>query len=68
VYPGPAPKETAQGLVFGTDNRYGILVRAGQGVLSVTRLQLQAKKPMDWRSFLNGRRDFVGSQLGVEDD
>jgi methionyl-tRNA formyltransferase len=54
--------------VFGTDNRYGILVRAGQGVLSVTRLQLQAKKPMDWRSFLNGRRDFLGSQLGVDND
>jgi methionyl-tRNA formyltransferase len=68
VYPGSPPRETSQGLVFGTDNRYGILVRAGQGVLSVTRLQLQAKKPMDWRSFLNGRRDFVGSQLGVDDD
>jgi methionyl-tRNA formyltransferase len=54
--------------VFGTDNRYGILVRAGQGVVGVTRLQLQAKKPMDWRSFLNGRKDFVGSQLGVNDD
>jgi methionyl-tRNA formyltransferase len=68
VYPEPPPRETAQGLVFGTDNRYGILVRAGQGVLSVTRLQLQAKKPMDWRSFLNGRRDLVGSPLGVDDD
>jgi methionyl-tRNA formyltransferase len=69
VYPGPPPREAAaQGLVFGTDNRYGILVRAGQGVLSVSRLQLQAKKPRDWRSFLNGRKDFVGSQLGVDDD
>jgi methionyl-tRNA formyltransferase len=69
VCPLPPPAEAgAQGLVFGTDNRYGILVRAGQGVLSVTRLQLQAKKPMDWRSFLNGRKDFVGSQLGVDDD
>jgi methionyl-tRNA formyltransferase len=68
VYPGQPPGEAPQGLVFGTDNRYGILVRAGHGVLSVSRLQLQAKKPMDWRSFLNGRRDFVGSQLGVDDD
>ena len=68
VHPGPPPPKASQGLVFGTDNRYGILVRAGQGVLSVTRLQLQAKKPMDWRSFLNGRRDFVGSQLGEDDD
>jgi methionyl-tRNA formyltransferase len=61
VYPGQPPGEAPQGLVFGTDNRYGILVRAGHGVLSVSRLQLQAKKPMDWRSF-------VGSQLGVDDD
>jgi methionyl-tRNA formyltransferase len=69
VYPLPLPQEAAaQGLVFGTDNRYGILVRAGRGALGVTRLQLQAKKPMDWRSFLNGRRDFVGSRLGVDDD
>jgi methionyl-tRNA formyltransferase len=69
VHPEPRPRETdAQGLVFGTDNRYGILVRAGRGVLCVTRLQLQAKKPMDWRSFLNGRKYFVGSQLGVDDD
>jgi methionyl-tRNA formyltransferase len=71
AYPGPLPRQAGsraglRGLVFGTDNRYGILVRAGQGVLSVTRLQLQAKKPMDWRSFLNGRKDFVGSQLGVD--
>jgi methionyl-tRNA formyltransferase len=68
VCPLPPPQEAERGLVFGTDNRYGILVRAGQGVLGVTRLQLQAKKPMDWCSFLNGRRDFVGSRLGVDDD
>ena len=73
VCPLPPPAEGAQGagaqgLVFGTDNRYGILVHAGQGAVGVTRLQLQAKKPMDWRSFLNGRKDFVGSQLGVDDD
>jgi methionyl-tRNA formyltransferase len=68
VCPLPPPAEGARGLVFGTDNRYGILVLAGQGVVGVTRLQLQAKKPMEWRSFLNGRKDFVGSRLGVDDD
>ena len=28
------------------------------------RLQLQGKKALDWRSFLNGRPDLVGSVLG----
>ena len=53
-----------QGLVLDVDNRYGILVKTGGGVLYVHRLQLQAKKPLDWRSFLNGQKDFIGSQLG----
>jgi methionyl-tRNA formyltransferase len=53
-----------QGLVLEIDNRYGILVNTGAGVLYVSRLQLQAKKPLDWRSFLNGQKDFIGSQLG----
>jgi methionyl-tRNA formyltransferase len=53
-----------QGLVFATDDRYGILVNAAGGVLYVSSLQLQAKKPLDWRSFLNGQKDFIGAQLG----
>jgi len=53
-----------QGLVLATDNRYGILVNTGGGVLYVSSLQLQAKKPLDWRSFLNGQKGFVGAQLG----
>ncbi len=53
-----------RGLVLAIDNRYGILVNTGAGVLCVSRLQLQAKKPLDWRSFLNGQKDFIGAQLG----
>jgi methionyl-tRNA formyltransferase len=69
VYPQKEPLPSVPpGLVLGSDTRYGILVRAGQGVLFVTRLQLQARKPMDWRPFLNGRKDFVGARLGVNDD
>jgi methionyl-tRNA formyltransferase len=65
VYPeGAAAGDKAQGLVLDVDNRYGILVQTGGGVLYVHRLQLQAKKPLDWRSFLNGQKDFIGSQLG----
>ena len=53
-----------RGLVLAIDNRYGILVNTGAGVLCVSRLQLQAKKPLDWRSFLNGQKHFIGAQLG----
>lgn len=53
---------TAPGTVLGTDQ--GILIQTGNGILRVTSLQCQAKKALDWKAFLNGARDFMGSQLG----
>jgi methionyl-tRNA formyltransferase len=50
--------------VLGIDRTAGILVQTGEGVLAVSRLQYAAKKPLSWRDFLNGARDFVGSRLG----
>ena len=50
------------GAVLGTDSR-GILVQTGDGILAVTRLQWQTKKALDWRTFCNGERDFVGVRL-----
>jgi methionyl-tRNA formyltransferase len=52
------------GQVLGIDENDGILIQTGDGILSVTRLQYQAKKALFWRDFLNGARDFSGSQLG----
>lgn len=52
------------GTVLGVDKGCGILIQTRDGVLCVHRLQLQAKKPLDWKTFLNGVRDFVGSVLG----
>jgi len=69
VYPGTftgaagAPAD-APGTVVAADRQRGILVRTGAGILSVERLQLQFKKPLDWRSFLNGHPDLVGARLG----
>ncbi|MBB6480795.1 methionyl-tRNA formyltransferase [Spirochaeta isovalerica] len=51
------------GTVLSYSKKDGILVAAGSGVLAVKRLQLQSKKPMDYKSFVNGNRDFVGSIL-----
>ena len=57
----PNPKS---GTVTGMDKKVGILIQTGNGVLSISRLQLQAKKAMDHVSFLNGVHDFIGSTLG----
>nr|MCR4821238.1 methionyl-tRNA formyltransferase [Treponema sp.] len=43
----------------------GIEIACGQGsVLVVSELQLEKKKAMDYKSFLNGARNFIGSILG----
>ena len=42
----------------------GILIQTGYGILTVSRLQWQAKKALDWKAFCNGERGFVGSILG----
>ena len=39
----------------------GILIKTGSGVLSVTELQWQGKKAVDYKSFMNGARNFIGS-------
>jgi methionyl-tRNA formyltransferase len=60
---GPG-SDSPPGTVLGTHPRHGILVRAGDGILAVERLQLQFKKALDWRSFLNGHADVIGTRLG----
>ena len=74
VYPdtlGEAPAGPIEGgrelpgEVLAADRNHGLLVRTGHGVLAVERLQLQFKKPSDWRSFVNGHPDIVGTRLGT---
>ncbi len=60
---GSSPKQDVPGTVLGMDKKEGILIQTGNGVLAVTRLQLQAKKAVDFKSFLNGAHHFIGSQL-----
>jgi methionyl-tRNA formyltransferase len=64
VHPDRLDPARAPGDIVAADGENGILVQTGQGILKVERLQLQFKKPMDWRSFLNGRPDLVGMHLG----
>jgi methionyl-tRNA formyltransferase len=68
VYPGTLASEAsggAPGAVLSVDKEHGILVRTGAGILAVERLQKQFKKPMDWRSFLNGHPEIIGARLGA---
>ena len=64
VFKTGANDQYKPGQVLGIDNIHGILIQTGDGVLAVTQLQYQAKKALFWRDFLNGARDFTGSQLG----
>ncbi len=41
----------------------GILVRCKDGFFAVTELQRQGKKPMDYKSFMNGVHNFEGTLL-----
>ncbi|MDR2964875.1 MAG: methionyl-tRNA formyltransferase [Treponema sp.] len=51
------------GQVLGINNQYGIMIQAGNGILAVSELQYQGKKALYWKDFLNGARDFIGSNL-----
>ncbi|TVQ96533.1 MAG: methionyl-tRNA formyltransferase [Spirochaetaceae bacterium] len=60
-----APSSAAEpGSVVSVDKKIGILVQTGSGLLSIRRLQLQSRNPLDWNSFANGHRDLVGTVLG----
>lgn len=52
------------GQVVAVDRRHGILVRTGEQRLWIKRLQLQGRKPMDWRAFANGHPEVAGARLG----
>jgi methionyl-tRNA formyltransferase len=57
--------EVTAGVVI-RDDKQGIDIACGKGVLRITRLQPAGSKPMDAAAFLNGRPDMLtpGTQLG----
>ena len=59
---GVAP--AAPGQVVAVDPEHGILVGTGARRLWIRRLQLQGRKPLDWRSFANGHPEISGARLG----
>ncbi|MDR0645016.1 MAG: methionyl-tRNA formyltransferase [Treponema sp.] len=53
------------GGILCADKQNGILVQTGKGVLAITKLQLETKKALDWQSFLNGARNFLGTRFEI---
>lgn len=58
-----ANKTAVPGTVIAFDKPHGILIQCGEGVLVVQALQWQAKKAMDYKAFMNGAHDFIGTVL-----
>lgn len=51
------------GKVLGVDKEGEILIKTKDAVLVVRRLQIQGKKPLYCKDFLNGVQDFIGTVL-----
>lgn len=57
-------EQVVPGTVFGFLKRDGFLVKTGDGILSVSVLQLKSRKALDAASFKNGLPEIVGTCLG----
>ncbi len=60
----PVPPGTLPGTVVRFQKGKGIAIACSDGLLWVNRLQLAARKELDWQAFLNGNSSFIGSVLG----
>lgn len=59
----PAPGAGDPGVVLGADAD-GVVIACGVGAFAITRLQLAGRKPLDAKSFLDGRAVEPGSRWG----
>jgi len=51
------------GLVVALDSKSGFGVATGDGILAISRVQLEGKKAMPAAEFLRGQREFIGAGL-----
>ena len=56
-------QDAAPGSVLAVDSALGILVQTTDGVLAIRRLKQHARKELDFRSFINGNPEIIGSVL-----
>lgn len=62
ILEGQSGNEDA-GKVLDFSKADGILVQTGNGLLAIRKLQRQGKNIMDYKSFMNGARNFLGTVL-----
>ena len=55
--------EEPVGKVVSYSKQNGILIKTGDGLLCLTSLQRQGKNQMNYKDFMNGARNFVGTVL-----
>ena len=68
LYTGDEFKSGECGTVLGVDRHQGIIVATGRGCLAIQYLKPQAKNEMDFKSFLNGARNVIGTVLGEKNE
>lgn len=56
-------KDETAGKVVDFNKKIGIIVKTGDGIIGIVRLQRQGKKIMNSNEFMNGARDFIGTLL-----
>lgn len=62
--PAAAESESGTvGTVLDFSKPIGILIKTGNGILAIRKLQRQGKNAMDYKSFMNGARNFIGTVL-----
>ena len=52
------------GTVIRADKARGLIVKTGSGYLCIKRLKPEARNDMDYKSFLNGNKNFISCVLG----
>ncbi|MFO8042149.1 MAG: methionyl-tRNA formyltransferase [Alkalispirochaeta sp.] len=62
-YPSAQGAAAVPGSVLAVDSALGILVQTTDGVLAIRRLKQHARKELDFRSFVNGNSEIIGSVL-----
>lgn len=54
---------TAAGTIIGMDKARGIVVRTGEGLIALRKLQLSTRKALSYKEFANGVRSLAGLRL-----
>ncbi|MCL2138554.1 MAG: methionyl-tRNA formyltransferase [Treponema sp.] len=57
-------KAMPPGQVLGKNEKEGIMIQTGNGILAVTELQYSTKKALHWKDFLNGNQKLMSERLG----